>query len=261
MDSAVNIERLDSLEPFITGALRDGLNWFTASIDTNMAWPIEPVQTGYLGRTYWLLPETKRTPPAVASLKEDDEPRAGRLRMMRFLSAMAWAHSAGISTSGVGGSGKLRIEGPPNRLGVMQSNDFRVGTLPLPSNDLERLVLALMREARSLKHPSYSFLTFYRVIEALITAQERKDWLPAQIDTLLAQNDSTVGRLWHVAGSNAGLLSQHLRETRRCAIAHGQLKKGAVVDPDDLMTRAEIQAELRLIEKLADTAIRERLTL
>ena len=262
MSLPFEIDRPDNLEPFLNGILRHGLNWFTASVETNMAWPISPIEAQYLGRGYWLLPETKQTPPAVASLKADDDRRSGKLRMMRFMSALAWAHSAGLSTIGVGGCGRLRIEGPPNRLAVTQGRDFRIGTLPSPASDLERLVLALMREARSLKHPAYSFLTFFRVIEALVPGKERKDWIPAQIDSLLASKDNAIHGLWHLTGSSAGLLSDHLHEARRCAIAHGQLRTGKpVVDPDDLMTRDEIQSELRLVARLAEHAVQERLTL
>lgn len=255
------MDRPDSLEPFIIGPLREGTGWFTASVETTMAWPDSPVETIYLDKSYWLLPETKRTPPAIASLKGDDKPRSGKLRVMRFLSALAWTHSAGLSTSGIGGCGRLRIEGPANRWITPKKRGFHAGTLPVPATDLERLVLALMREARSLRHPAYSFLTFYRAIEALVPGKERKDWIPAQIDSLLASKDEAVHGLWHLGGSSAGLLSDHLREARRCAIAHGKSKSGKpVVDPDDLLTRDEIQAELRLVERLAECAIIERLT-
>src|SRR3546814_2063142 len=63
--------------------------------------------------------------------------------------------------------------------------DLELTYLPEPENDQGRLALALMREGRGLNHSAYSFLSFYRVLEAVLPdGRERGRWIAAHIDEL-----------------------------------------------------------------------------
>lgn len=222
-------------------------------------WTTEPIAANYRGHTYWLLPETKGTPPAVATLQGQTSYEEGRWRLMRFLSALAWSMKCGIGTEGVAASGYLRVMGASLVAKHASCQWTEVPKLPEPTTTEAATALALMREARSNLHPAFRFLSYYRVVESATTSANRNSWLEAKIALILKQRGTLTDLSARFEGCSAQTVRDHIQSKRRHAIAHAKVMEGErVIDPDDCDSRDAITEELDLLDMLAERAVEKR---
>lgn len=252
------MELPDTLEPFLTDELIEGVGWVTAGITSPVRWPGFVCRAQYCDRPFWLLPETKRTPPAVTTFHGRDDFETAATRLMRFLSALAWGMKCGIDTNGVGGSGRLRVIGSPVTVRNTTLQQFSLPTLPEPATQEAATALALMREARAINHPALRFLTYYRVIETGIAPDERGPWIASQLNSLHNLKSFLDSNSLSHLPTEPDAISHHVYRTRRDALAHAYAKKGTVVDPDDVGSRRQIALELPLMDLLAERVIEDR---
>lgn len=130
---------------------------------------------------------------------------------------------------------------------------FDCNFLPVIADDNTRLALAFWREALRLRHvhESYSFLSFFKVIESQHrNAQARTAWIDGQLPLLDGAAGDRVREL-----TNQGLnASRHLFDSGRCAVAHATMG-GEIIDPDLPADRIRLHNDIVIIKELAQRYI------
>lgn len=236
----------------IVGELAKRGHWIVATLATGMPWPIETHKVVYLGQAFWIIPPTQDTSPAVAMRVERDAASENRTKMMRFLSALSWTQGYGLKVNRFGGGSMPFLSAGKGTGGYTLTADFVVRDLPEP-NAAGQLALALMREARGLDHSAYSFLTFYRVLEAALPkGRARGAWITDALDKLEGQAKEALAK---VRARGIDDVGAHIQRARRQAIAHAA--EQPIMDPDDYSVVRELYEELPLIQGLAERAIEE----
>ena len=236
----------------IVGELKKRGHWIVATLATSIPWPVKTHKLAYLGQDFWIIPPTKDTSPAVAMRVESDATTEHRTQMMRFLSVLSWTQGSKVRVTGFGGGSMPFLSLGRGAGGYVLTADFVARDLPEPDTQ-GQLALALMREARGLDHPAYSFLTFYRVLEAALPkGRARGAWITEALDKLEGQAKEALGKVRTRGIVDVGA---HIQRTRRQAIAHAA--EQPIMDPDDYSVVRELYEELPLIQGLAERAIEE----
>ncbi|MEA1015338.1 methylamine utilization protein MauJ [Sphingosinicella sp. LY1275] len=228
--------------------------WVVANVDTHLAWTVRVQRVEYRGAAYIVLPVTRESYPAVATLIGAESRSNAKRRLMRFLSALSWSESSGMTVVGFGGGSSPVPMHREKTRGFAISHLIHFDYLPEPQDDAALLALALMREGRGLHHPAYSFLSFYRVLERAIPAKQRGAWVDAHLNQMPGRRAKEA--LAALRASDVTDVPNHIYKTRRQAIAHAT-GKGPVVDPDDPEEAAGLEAEYPIMEGLAELAIEE----
>jgi hypothetical protein len=246
-----HLELPDRASIFV-GELKKRGHWIVATLATSIPWPVRTHKVVYLGQDFWIIPPTKDTSPAVAIRAEHDATTGHRTQMMRFLSVLSWTQGSGIRVAGFGGGSMPFLSSGRGTGGYVLTADFVVRDLPEPDAQ-GQLALALMREARGLDHSAYSFLTFYRVLEAALPkGRARGAWITDALDKLEGQAKEALSKVRTRGIVDVG---GHIQRTRRQAIAHAA--EQPIMDPDDYSVVRELYEELPLIQGLAERAIEE----
>jgi hypothetical protein len=231
-------------------------NWKCLNIDNRVAWPTTPQQFEFEGHAIWVIPATTDHYPGLAINRPSDLPEDECWAMLhRALSMLAWQQNAGVVVLYRSGGSIPQMMRMNEKPVAFVRASFDLTELPQPTTGRAKLALALMREARSLNHPAFAFLSFYKVIETAIpNGKERANWIDANIENLGARGKEAVEELKPTVSGNLGA---HLRESGRHAIAHARLH--SVINPDDPRDATRLRNELPIMEALAERAIEERL--
>jgi hypothetical protein len=233
------------------GKLAKRGHWLVAHLSTGIAWPIKLHQIAYRDQTFFIIPVTQDSGPAVALRTQGGSSTDGHTSILRFLSALAWSEGRGIQVTNFSG-GSLPFLATSQQRGYTITEDFCVRDLPEP-DATGQLALALMREARGLDHAAYSFLTFYRILEiAKPKGKERGAWIADALPRLTRQAAEAIARLQEDGIADVG---EHLQKARRQAIAHASAQP--IVDPDDFATTRALYQEEPIIAGLAQLAVEE----
>lgn len=226
--------------------------WLTVAIRDVTVWPNIEYFQDYDGFEFILLPETTRTPPAVAiELVPPLDYDKARAALRRFLSAYSWAerHAAedyfGIGSGYPGGVGKN--EGPVQTSGA----NFRLDYLPSTTDTKARLCLALYREALGLRNTAYQFLAFFKIINVLHEKGVKQvAWINAAIPKITEHLALECLKKLRKSQPDLG---KYLYESGRCAVAHAYAKP--IVDPDDPAHTERLHSELPIVQALAEHLI------
>lgn len=245
------------LKDVLKGELIERGYWFYVNLGRRTTWPVIGSKIIFEGKNFYVIPVTKERYPAIAVKGENYEERQKYEKLlMRFLSVLSWVESKAIDIEGMGAGSLPNPMGRREDFGVSFQKEFDFLYFPQPENDKQKLALALMREARSLNHPAYSFLAYYRVIEAAIPAKQRADWINGQCSTL--QNHRAREAIKKLIDQGVDI-QDHIYKGRRQAIAHAS--SDPIVDPDDISLTRELWGELPIMEALAEAAIEKVLGL
>jgi len=226
--------------------------WLTVAIREVTVWPEVEYFQEYDGFEFILLPETTRTPPAIAiELVPPLDLRKARAALRRFLSAYAWAEGHeidddfGVGSGYPGGVGKP--EGPVRTSG----KDFHLEYLPSTTNPKARLCLALFREALGLNKSAYRFLAFFKIINVLHeNGPKQIAWINATLPKLT--DHSALTCLTELRKSQSDL-GKYLYASGRCAVAHAYAQP--IADPDDPADTERLESELPVVRALAEHLI------
>jgi hypothetical protein len=251
------IPEIPELKDIIKDELAVRGYWIVANVETTIAWPVVAQKVVFGGSVLWVLPLTREHCPAVTvNCPNIPNPTDAQRLMMRFLSALSWIESGGIVCSYFSAGEQPRPMARQKTHGNAIRDDFDFSYLPEPPTEKGRLALALMREGRSLNHPAYAFLSFYKVLEvALPDGRKRGAWMTTHIDLLRdGRAKEAVTKLRANAVEDVG---EHLQKSGRQAIAHAS--SHPVIDPDDPMHGRRLISELPIIGALAELAIEEEL--
>lgn len=226
--------------------------WLTVAIRDVVSWPDIEYFQDYDGFEFILLPETTRTPPAVAiELGPPLDYRGARAAIRRLLSAYSWAEShAAIDDFGIGAGypgGVGKEEGPVR----FSRPGFRLDYLPSTSDTKARLCLALYREALGLNNDAYRFLAFFKIVNVLHErGGAQTAWINGAIPKLTERR--ALERLAELRKTEKDL-GRYLYESGRCAVAHAYAQP--VADPDEPADTERLSADLPIVQALAEHLI------
>jgi len=202
------------------------------------------------------VPLTQEDDPGVAMRLSDgiDQDEAESI-LYRFLSVLSWRESMPIVVAYRTGGGMVRMMGRRNEFGGATRGGFDFTDVICPEDEQPRIALALVREARSLNHHGYAFLSYWRVLELAFPAKvDRDSWMIATLPTLAGQG---VDRAINDIGlEDFGEIQKHLYVSSRCAVAHAM--SPPIVNPDNPRDARRLQGELPIVRELAFRAIEER---
>jgi len=238
--------------------------WLTAGVASSITWPSLDVCIEYAGDEYFLRGselDGKPSPPGITIACERNDSDDAISKIYRFTSILSWYMGGYVDVSGyIWGShpclyGDLRTVF--STLGIAGEKSFNCNYLPVIEDDNTRKALAFWREGQRLEsvHTSYSFLSFYKVIECQFSnAKKKVTWIEQAIDKLTDRAAKRVADL----RSDKIDVSRHLFESGRCAVAHASFE-GKIVDPDIPADRRRLSDDLIVMEELARMYIREEL--
>lgn len=242
---------IPELKDVLKGELLERGYWFYVNLGRRTSWPVVGSKIKFEGENVFVIPVTKDRYPAIAVRGENyDERLKFEKLLMRFLSVLSWVEEKAIDIEGMGASSLPNPMGRREELGASLQKEFDFLYFPQPENDKQKLALALMREARSLNHPAYSFLSYYRVIEVAVPAKQRGDWITTQCSTLKNHRAKEAIKKLKDQGVD---LQEHIYKGRRHAIAHAS--SDPIVDPDDINLSRELWGEIPIMEALAEIAV------
>lgn len=247
--------KIPEVKDVIVGELAERGEWVVANIDTTDVWPVKSQKMLFRGATIWILPVMDGRFPALAMRVEPPHSREGcELLLSRFLSLLAWVEGRGYLINGFSGGSLPNPMGRERKLGLSICDEFDLPYWPDQQTDSASLALALMREGRGLNHPGYSFLSFFRVIEAAFPeAKRRCEWMGGRLETITDHLAKQV--IIELKSKGVTDLGDHLYKSGRSAMAHA--REGVIIDPDDPADSRRMRAELPLIRNLAELAIED----
>ncbi|WP_296746323.1 methylamine utilization protein MauJ [Mesorhizobium sp.] len=230
--------------------------WICLNIEPSCAWPTRPQTVEFGGYTLWIIPLTQEDHPGVAINRPPDMSQEDAESLLyRFLSVVAWRHGAGIAVPYRTGGGMPYMMALDKKSGFAIREPFDFTELICPEEEEPRIALALVREARSLNHHGYAFLSYWRVLElAFPKAADRVSWMNATLPTLKGTGVQEAKD--SIAAEGAEDTCAHLFASGRCAIAHATGKP--VINPDDPRDASRLYRELPLVREMAIRAVEER---
>jgi hypothetical protein len=239
----------------IIGELAVNGNWIVANVQTTSAWPVTSQKVRYRGDDVWILPLMNGFFPSVAMNIPHGRDREECARiLMQFPSSVSWVQRQGYLVDGITGGTLPRPLGREKTMGFSLAHEFDLSYLPEPTDERASLALALMREGRTLNHPAYAFLSFYRVLEVAIPhGTKRGTWINNPIDVIRDHRAKEVIDSLRAAGVKQ--IGDHLYKTNRQAIAHAAEKP--IIDPDEPSHGRRLLSEMPIISGLAELAIDE----
>jgi predicted RNA-binding protein YlxR (DUF448 family) len=248
----------------VTRKLSGRRGWLTAGVASSISWPSFDVCVKYAGNEYFLRGSDragKPSPPGITIACDGsgdvDEAIA---KIYRFTSILSWFEDGYVDVSGyIWGSHPSLYGGRTvySSLGIAGAKSFNCNHMPIVEDENVRKALAFCREGRRLDevHDGYAFLSFYKVIESQFkNGKQRGKWISKNIEKLTDRAAKRVVEL-RAAGID---VSNHLKESGRCAVAHASLD-AEIVDPDIPADRRRLSADLAIIEELARIYIRDEL--
>jgi hypothetical protein len=227
--------------------------WIVADVRQSIGWPEKKVLIVFRGTKVLLFPEEDNKYPSVAVLIRPDLPEENaRKLILHFLSSLAWAESRGIEVLYWGGGSRPYRMSKSKFMSIIRPK-FRITYLPDPADDDTRLALAFYREALSLEHLAYSFLSYYKIINMRYKRGDRqKAWIRRSLERL---NDRDAEKRLTELRSEQMDVADYLYNSCRCAIAHAGVNP--TVDPENVEDRNRLNLDLPLIKSLAELLIEE----
>ena len=240
----------------LTEDLKQRADWIVANIETSIAWPVTVQKITYKKYEYWIIPVTRDAYPGIAARVEGISREEQQRKMMRLLSIISWVEDKGVALKSFTGGSFPHPQSKHSESGFIVRNNFDFTYLPVIDDENTMLTLALMREGRSLNHPGYSFLSFFKVLEVAVgKGNKRKAWMS---DALRRINDYRAKEaITKIEAQGVSEVAKHLYESGRCAITHASSEP--IINPDDPTNSQRLYIELPIMEKLAELAIEERL--
>ena len=227
--------------------------WIVANVDQQIGWPEKRAIVKFRDVNLILFPEENEQYPAVAikldSTLSDTE---ARKLILQFLSSLAWAESNAIEVAHWSGGGRPYRMGR-SKFGSVRRPKFRITYLADPLDESARLALAFYREAISLDHVAYSFLSYYKIINLRYTRGDRqKAWIRRNLNSI--NNRDAKERLEALKSEHSDV-ADYLYSSCRCAIAHAGVSP--TVDPENFEDNKRLRSDLPLIKNLAELLVEE----
>jgi len=258
--------------PYVPHVFGDGIEnmlkarrgWLTAGVASSITWPSSDVCVEYAGDKYFLRGSElngKPSPPGITIACDGNNRDDAIAKIYRFTSILSWFMGGYVDVSGYISGSHPCLYGDPrtvySTLGIAGQKSFSCNHMPIIEEENVRKALAFWREGKRLEgvHASYSFLSYYKVIESQFDNSKKKvAWIEQAIDKL---TDRAAKRVSELRSDNIDV-SRHLFESGRCAVAHASLD-GEIVDPDIPEDRRRLSEDLVVMGEIARAYICEEL--
>lgn len=237
--------------------------WLTAGVAASIAWTEDDVLVEYDGVSF-LLRSGRGGPgpvsPCISTHCERSDIDEALARVLRFVSVLGWYKCGYVDVVGhIWGTHPILYGHPRDVFTTLTQgggHGFDCNHMPIIENDQVRKALAFMREGRRLRHvhQSYSFLSFFKVLESQMSGNERKTWVGNNVGLL----DGLAGTRVAALKANGVDVGEHIFTSGRCAVAHASIG-GVIVDPDFPADRRRIGEDLEVIYGLAKRYISDEL--
>ncbi len=230
-------------------------SWVCLNIHPTIAWPVRPQRLVFAGYETWIVPLTIECCPGVAiNCSQGINEEEAELLLYRLVSVISWREQTGISIIVRTGGNLPHMMGRDNNSMISIRRGFDFTEIICPEEEGPRVALALMREARSLYHHAYSFLSFWKVLEwSFPNTKERSEWMQRQLLTLDGHGVSEARA--SIPVTDPAAMAKHLFESGRGAVAHARVHP--IINPDRPRDAARLFLELPIVRELAIRAIEE----
>lgn len=234
------------------------IGWTGAHIKSSVAWPTRPHIVHFRGFELFLLPGDSDLLPAIFVRNVSSVNDIHRAAILRFLSIWSWIENRAIAVeTWTSGSHPFRAKG----VGAQTTFDYLL-KFPFWPKNLSRnaeIAIALYREGQGLNHIPYRILSYIKIINLLEPGNngQRKvieKYLPKITDTQATKRLNELG-----SNPDGRSLPDYILQACRHAVAHANLNKGYVFDPDDPVAERRLLLDSPIIESLASLVIRREL--
>lgn len=161
--------------------LRSRRGWLTAGVASSISWPSLDVCVNYAGDEYFLRGskrDGKPSPPGITIACNENGADEAIAKVYRFTSILSWFMGGYVDVSGYICGSHPCLYGNPrtvySSLGIAGTKSFNCNHMPIVEHGNVRKALAFWREGKRLEevHASYAFLSFYKVIDAVLRYKE-----------------------------------------------------------------------------------------
>lgn len=220
-------------------------------------WPTVAVRQAYRGKSLLLRPETEDTVASVSieivDYRECDD---ATFLLRRFLSAVSWGQRVALRETGSSAGSACpefgRGQSVPPYMAPMHPREQPLWA-PEPSDPRTQLALALYREGRNEQNWAFRYLSFFKVLETLVTGRSAIIDLTVKHLGEARRRRGSRPEPGYELPSDDGELARRLYEGGRCAIAHAH--EAPLVNPDDPSNTDQIARDVFLVQSLAEIVI------
>lgn len=242
-ETRTKVELLDD-----EGRLAQRGHWIGAHLVGDAAIPDKKFAVVFEGKTLFVLPEDGENMPAafLKCLKHEAVELRGVIS--RFLSAWSWAEGRGLRVANwTSGSLPYRSSGQNFKV---RTTRFDFEELPTDLPKAAAIALAHYREGLALQHVAYSFLSFYKVINAVFkNKEEQRRWMRDNVD--LIDDERAQKRLKELRQDpEVKSVQDYIYTACRNAVAHSHPDFDPV-DPDDPTDEIRLSKDLPVVKALA----------
>ncbi len=230
--------------------------WICLNIQPGLTWPTRSQSLEFAGHRIWIIPITREEYGGVGmKIPDGMNAEEGEGILLRFLSVLSWRERSGILVAHRTGGDIVRMMGRPKLFADAIQQAFDFTDFPCPNGD-GAIALGLMREARSLNHPGYSFLSYWRILELAFrhlgkkASEARVRWMKKTLPILNGDGVREAKASIAAEGiEGTAEVCRHLFESSRCAVAHANSE--IIVNPDDPRDARRLTVELPLVREMA----------
>ncbi|WP_417434094.1 methylamine utilization protein MauJ [Hoeflea sp.] len=249
-DTRISIETIEATDERLKQ-----IGWIGAHVRASVPWPTKPHLVKFRGFELFLLPAEGALLSAIFvrdSTGADGPPRSA---ILRFLSIWSWIEGYGIKVeTWTGGSRPFRAQGQGGN--VISNYPLKFSFWPKNLSREAEIAIALFREAKSLDHTPYSLLSYLKIINLL---EKGNSGQRKVIEKYLKEISETraVKRLDELGTNPDGMaLPDYILKACRHAVAHANLTKGYIFDPDNPEDISRLIKDEPIIVELASLVIR-----
>jgi hypothetical protein len=239
--------------------------WLNVGIKGGASWPTEETTITFGESELILKPATKETEQSIhinlrsRSARSPVDIADAMTLINRFLSILAWCDDQGIENRG-GWAGNSIPVAVPRELRTGGSSIAFPFYRELEKDPKVRLALALYREARTINSVSFSFLSYFKILNIFWQDkyQKGKNEIVEGIRKTLPyiKDDLAMERIQDLENHGEDV-SEYLYKSGRCAVAHAYA--APIVDPDNAKDLQRLSQDMDIIKAIAEFLIETEL--
>jgi hypothetical protein len=164
--------------------------WICLAFESEIKDSRDTLQAEYDGLDLYIRPNMNDADQIAVFCRSDSDADRIRLKVNRFLSAMAWKDGMGYRALGSAGAGALLTQqnspmfcfGARREFAYCSVGRYDFEHLQNPPAPQQKLGFALYREGLATNNPLYKFLSFYKIINILHRfSAGQKAWINANL--------------------------------------------------------------------------------
>jgi len=235
--------------------------WECVAFESEIKDPRDRLYTEYDGLRLFLKPNMEAADQIAVFCRLNSDSEQVRLKINRFLSAMAWKDGIGYRALGSGGAGALLDQqdnphfcfGARREFAYCTISRYDFEHLQNPPEPKQKLSLALYREGLATNDPFYRFLSFYKIINILhSTGPAQELWINTNLGRI---TDSVARARAQQLSTTRTDIGHYLCLEGRNAIAHSFNQP--IRDPDIPNDLETVHQDIRLMRALAELFIEQ----